>query len=179
MALHDACSLMMMSSTGNIFSINGPLSLVNSHHRSLVNSHHKSQWCWDLMFSLICAWINGWVNNREAGDLRCHRAHYDVTVMSDTYIYIYSAIILGMGSANERRRYIVMPPLIVWAHTQNDPCTFWSVCIGHTLWINTKGEFILSVLLCWYCASISKPTHSIECGAGLNKVTLNIYIKTS
>ena len=31
--------------------------------------------------SLICAWINGWANNREAGDLRRHRAHYDVTVM--------------------------------------------------------------------------------------------------
>ena len=28
----------------------------------------------------ICAWINCWVNNRKAGDLRCHRAHYDVTV---------------------------------------------------------------------------------------------------
>ena len=33
------------------------------------------------MFTLICAWINGWVNNREAGDLRRHRAHYDSTVM--------------------------------------------------------------------------------------------------
>ena len=33
------------------------------------------------MFSLICAWINGWVNNREAGDLRRYRDHYDVTVM--------------------------------------------------------------------------------------------------
>ena len=31
--------------------------------------------------SLICAWTNGWVNNRDAGDLRRHRAHYDVTVM--------------------------------------------------------------------------------------------------
>ena len=31
--------------------------------------------------SLICAWINGWVNNREAGDFRRHRAHYDVVVM--------------------------------------------------------------------------------------------------
>ena len=30
---------------------------------------------------LICAWINGWVNNREAGDLRRHRALYDVTVI--------------------------------------------------------------------------------------------------
>ena len=34
-----------------------------------------------FMFSLICAWINSWVNNREAGDLRRHRAHYDVIVM--------------------------------------------------------------------------------------------------
>ena len=31
--------------------------------------------------SLICASINGPVNNREAGDLRRHRAHYDVIVM--------------------------------------------------------------------------------------------------
>ena len=34
-----------------------------------------------LMFSLICAWINVWINNREAGDLRRNRAHYDVIVM--------------------------------------------------------------------------------------------------
>ena len=38
-----------------------------------------------LMFSLICVWTKGWVNNRDADDLRCHRgddrAHYDVTVM--------------------------------------------------------------------------------------------------
>ena len=32
-----------------------------------------------------------------------------------------SGIILSMGSANERRRYIVTPPLIGRAHTQNDP----------------------------------------------------------
>ena len=34
-----------------------------------------------LMFFFICAWTNGWVNNRDAGDLRRHRAHYDITVM--------------------------------------------------------------------------------------------------
>ena len=48
---------------------------------SSVNSPHKGQWRGALMFSLICAWINGWVNNREAGDWRHHRTHYDVTVM--------------------------------------------------------------------------------------------------
>ena len=35
-----------------------------------------------FMFSLVCVWINNWVNNRVAGDLRRHRAHYDVTVMN-------------------------------------------------------------------------------------------------
>ena len=30
-----------------------------------------------------------------------------------------AGIILGMGSANVRRCYIAMPPLIGWAHTQN------------------------------------------------------------
>ena len=46
-----------------------------------VNSSHKGQWRGALMFSLICVWINGWVNNREAGDLRRHHGHYDVKVM--------------------------------------------------------------------------------------------------
>ena len=50
-------------------------------HRSLVNSPHKGQWRRALMFSLICVWINEWVNNCEAGDLRCCCAHYDVIVM--------------------------------------------------------------------------------------------------
>ena len=51
-------------------------------HRSPVNSLHKGQWGGALMFSLIRVWINGWVNNREAGNLRRYRAHYDVIVMS-------------------------------------------------------------------------------------------------
>ena len=40
------------------------------------------------MFSLIYVWINGWINNREAGDLRRHRGHYDVIVMKDTGLYV-------------------------------------------------------------------------------------------
>ena len=46
-----------------------------------VNSPHKGQWRGALMFSLICARINDWVNNRDAGDLRRHRGHNDVIVM--------------------------------------------------------------------------------------------------
>ena len=55
-------------------------------HRSPVNSPHKGQWRRALMFSLICARINGWVNNGEAGDLRRHRSHYDVIVMNANHV---------------------------------------------------------------------------------------------
>ena len=64
-------------------------------HRSSVNSPHKGQWRGALMFSFMCARINSWVNNREAGDLRRYRHHYDVIVMwnkwlsIDTYIPAY------------------------------------------------------------------------------------------
>ena len=50
-------------------------------HRSQVNSPHTDKWRGALMFSLICAWTNGWVNNQDAGELKRHRTHYDVTVM--------------------------------------------------------------------------------------------------
>ena len=54
---------------------------VRGIHRSPVHSPHKGQWRGALMFSLICVLINDWVNSREAGDLRRHRAHYDVILM--------------------------------------------------------------------------------------------------
>ena len=54
---------------------------VRGIHRSPVNSPHKVQWRGALMFSMICVWINGGVNNREAGDLRSYRAHYCDVIM--------------------------------------------------------------------------------------------------
>ena len=52
--------------------------------RSPVNFPHKCQSCRVLMFSLICVWINGWVNHRESSDLRRRRAQHDVIVMNAT-----------------------------------------------------------------------------------------------
>ena len=57
---------------------------VRGIHRSPVNSPHKGQWHGALMFIWSSPWINGWVNNCEAGDLRRYRAHCDVIVMCDT-----------------------------------------------------------------------------------------------
>ena len=55
---------------------------VRGIHQSPVNSPHKGQWRRVLLFSLIWAWPSGRVNNRDAGDLRRHRPHYDVIAMS-------------------------------------------------------------------------------------------------
>ena len=55
---------------------------VRGIHRSPVNSPHEGRWYGALMFSLIWVWTNGWLNNRDAGDLRRHHAHYNVTVKS-------------------------------------------------------------------------------------------------
>ena len=57
---------------------------VRGIHRWPVNSPHKGQWHRALMYSLICTWINSWVNNHKAGDLRRHRPHCDVIVMHGT-----------------------------------------------------------------------------------------------
>ena len=61
---------------------------VRGIHRSPVNSPHNGQWRGALMFSLICVWINGWVNNGEADDLRCYRTHYDITVMCQHHLSV-------------------------------------------------------------------------------------------
>ena len=63
---------MMTSSNGNIFRVTGPL--------CGEFTPHKGQWRGALMFYLICTWINGWVNNTDTGDMRRHRAHYDIAI---------------------------------------------------------------------------------------------------
>ena len=72
-------SFMVTSSNGNIFRVTG---LLCGEFAGLpVNSPHKGQWRAALMFSLISACTNGCANNRYAGHLKHHRAHYDVIVM--------------------------------------------------------------------------------------------------
>ena len=77
-------------------------SFVRGIHRSPVNSPHKGQWRGALVVSLICAWMTGWVNNREAGDLRRHLANYDVTVMADDifkYIFLNGNVLFPIKIA--------------------------------------------------------------------------------
>ena len=68
----------MTSSNGNLFCVAGPLCEEFTGHRwiPLTKASDAEHWC----FLHLC-WIDGWVNNREVGDLRRRRAHYDVIVM--------------------------------------------------------------------------------------------------
>ena len=70
---------LMTSSNGNIFRVTGPLCGEFTGHRwiPLTKASDEERWC----FLWSAPWINGWVNNREADDLKRHRAHYDVIVV--------------------------------------------------------------------------------------------------
>ena len=112
---------------------------VQGIHRSPVNSPHKGQWRGALMFSLICAWINGWVNNREAGDLRCHCAHYDFTVMSTKMVKYL--LIQFKSSTTARGLFYWFCLCIVWSFPIFVHRRYWFVC-G-----NSKSCWILYILL--------------------------------
>ena len=78
---------------------------VRKIHRSPVNFPHKGQLRGPLMFSLICAWTNRWANNWDAGDLRRHRAHFDVTVISESSLILeahYSRLSIYVNGQNYR-----------------------------------------------------------------------------
>ena len=61
------------------------LALCEGNHRSPMDSPHKGQWCGTLM----CARTNGCTYNWDAGELRLHCAHHDVTlIISGAFIFI-------------------------------------------------------------------------------------------
>ena len=99
-----------------------------------MNSPHKGQWRGALMFSFICAWTNGWANNREAGDLRRYRAHYDPAIMN-----------IGIGEVD----MFVNDRTCSVKNWDNSPCP-WLVKIGSFL---STVAFILPtrpVIFNWY-----------------------------
>ena len=115
----------------------------NGNKWSPVNSPHKSQWHGALMFCLICVWINDWVNKREAGDLRCYRTHYDVSVMK---VWCPLAIV-NMDSS------YLMPNthLSVKWKLSNSP---WSPHLRYRLPIDNAGDLSVKSCVLEFCKGI-------------------------
>ena len=85
---------MMTSSNGNIFRVTGPLCGEFTGPGEFPTQRPVTR---SLMFSMICAWTNGWVNKLEAGDLGRHRGNYDVNIMVlgisvNTYCWLKAAM---------------------------------------------------------------------------------------
>ena len=78
---------MMTSSNGNIFRVTGPLCGEFTGPGEFPTQRPVTR-SFDVFF-FICVWINNWVNNREAGDLRRYSGHYDVIVMLFTSNIVY------------------------------------------------------------------------------------------
>ena len=72
--------------------ISALLALCEGNSTATAEFPHKGQGRGALMFSLVCAWINSWVNNQEASDLRRHRGDYDVTVLKLHWYRIHAAL---------------------------------------------------------------------------------------
>ena len=88
------------------------LALCGAIHRSPVNSPHKAQLRGALLFYFICAWINGWVNNCDAGDFRSRYVHYDVTVM-----YMQSRVCTFSRNASLLMLLIQFTLLSIYSHS--------------------------------------------------------------
>ena len=159
---------------------------VRGIHRSPVNSPHKGQWRGALMFALICVWINGWVNNREAGDLRRHRAHYDVIVMvtvnkvevrrvpedactqevalsSDTNFFVIRSIALMFELITPK--WFLLPAFPLY-----DLCSVLIVTVFDVIlwpirpWYNENALYIVQFMVCWLTEFVLHTGVDRKCG---------------
>ena len=110
-------------------------SFLQGIYRSPVNSPHKDQWRGALMFSLICARINGWVNDGEAGGLRRHRTHYDVIVMVIFFLMKGTRL---KGAKKIMGWSIDIKNAVLYSKwfTQNSTCVCLWVCWYTRVWMN-------------------------------------------
>ena len=135
---------------------------VRGIHRSPVNSPHKGQWRGALMFSLISVWINGWVNNREAGDLRRHHGHYDVIVME--------------------RFQCLLIALSIWTSFHSSVCTLGSTNTFNKMLLiqfNDINNLLPIGLVTWFGLLEAKRKHrSMENTISLCNEQVSIYPRT-
>ena len=118
---------------------------VRGIHWSPVNSPPIGQLRGALMFSLICAWINGWVNNRDAGDLRRHwdvisskNLYRHVIILMHALILVLVLLILWVRQAPADSFH--MAPYTLFTYSPQEPENGGG---GHQIQL-------ASILICWW-----------------------------
>ena len=156
----------MTTSNGNIFRVTGPLRGI---HRSPVNSLNKGQSRGALMFSLICAWINGWLSNGEAGELRRHRAHYDVSVMLSFFLsdIVFHVQILSPHMVMATRPVALIGAQQVRMHAFGEnqcvrPIRFGSAASARENQIRDRVTWHAHSQYCWYDGQESNNNNTIS-----------------
>ena len=138
-------------------------------HRSPLNSPHKSQWRGALMFSLICARINGWVNNGEAEDFRRYRTHYEVTVIFQYNMMLHTALIQHNNVHVGNRQYIV-----ITKNTQTKASAVLTKYVLHGLSVLMKTKVLRSLFHCHPCYRMIISAIFCTCRGGCG---VNVYRK--
>ena len=104
------------------------------------------------MFSLICAWTNSWVNNRDAGDLRRYRTHHDVTNVPFWDFPECPGTMLSGHLSNIRKvtfcPYISMLLNVVWYKNNVQGSYFIEICWKFGIgWFSIKSFRIISFVV--------------------------------
>ena len=98
---------MAMSSNGNIFCVTGPFCGEFTGHWWIPLTKANDAELWSFLCS--APWINGWINNRDAGDFRRHRNHYDVIVRKQSW-----KMVRRSAHTTEHNSVIHVPILNSW-----------------------------------------------------------------
>ena len=106
-------------------------------------------------------WINGWVNNREAGDLRCHCTHYDIIVMANDRRWLMRKCTQLIHKWSPHQRRILTPYHFV--HTNQlykKMNTILTISICYLLTITNKCWVFIYILLCkWHGSLLANQYH--------------------
>ena len=136
---------------------------VRGIHRSAVDSPHIGRWRGTLIFFLICTRTNGWLNNRDAGDLRHNHTRYDTIAMFpavqvDVMIRIHSpcywSFTIGISwgiplAKGQKRGALLFSLMYAWTN-------FWThsgvvgVLRGHVMSLECIGRISAEVIMGLY-----------------------------
>ena len=123
-------------------------------HRSAANSPHEGQWSGALIFSLISAWINGWVNNHEAGELPKPKIYFPWLTQHDnipnTHVSAYcrqslrsTLIYISMETV---RLCIQTAINIEWKCLGTPDCENMKNILIYFIWLNVQAKYLIQTL---------------------------------